>query len=113
MPEPDVDVLLVMVDLFQAEGDADDAFAELVELAAPAVEPPVLEPFDFPHLGQGRSLLRYSRGDEDDLVLARHLHVRAEDLDLHVHLATVDLPRAHRAMPDVEALAQSCRLVPP
>ena len=112
VPEPSVDVLPVMVDLFQAEDSAEATFAELADVGAEAVEPPVVEPFDFPHLGEGRSLLRYVRGHDDDLVLARHLYVRARDLDLHLHLATVDLPTAHRAMSDVEALARGARLLP-
>ena len=111
IPEPDVDVLHVSADLFAAEDDEDEAFAELAEMHQPAVEPPVVEPFDFPHLGRGRSLTRWAAGEDGDLYVARHLFVRAQGHDLHVHLATHDTARAARAMPDVEELARAARLV--
>lgn len=112
LPEPAVDLLPVHLEAFAAEGDRDGSLRELARAeVAGAVEPPIVESFPSPHLGDGIRVLRYAADPDDGaVVLTLSYAWRADGLDVLLWLSTFDTGLALRAMPDVDDLARAVRL---
>ncbi len=112
LPEPMAELLPVHLDAFVAEGEAEEALRDLVRAhPAGAVEAPIVEPFDNPHLGEGLRALCYAIHPEDDaVVLTLSYAWRVGDTDVRLWLSTFDTGLALRAMDDVDDLARGIHL---
>ena len=112
LPEPTAELLPVHLEAFAAEGEQDESLRDLARAeAVGAVEPPIVEPFPSPQLGEGIRVLRYAADPDDGaIVLTLSYAWRAEGLDVLLWLSTFDTGLALRALPDVDDLARAVHL---
>lgn len=107
LPDPAAEPLAVHLEGYVEEGERDEALRDLGRTDPDgAVEPPVVEPFDTPGLGQGLRVLRYEDTD-DGVVLVLSYAFRAGGLDVRLWLSSYDTAAALRALEDVDELARA------
>ncbi|MER6673380.1 hypothetical protein [Streptomyces sp. NPDC000983] len=122
LPHPREIPLPAYVDLVEVEEgeDRQKALRELTHAdAGCAVEPPVVEDFDSPHLGTGLRVLRYYEDEAED---SNEVHVGlryawrhergTEAADVLIILADPDAGRILKALDDVDAFARTIRVGP-
>ncbi|TLS42766.1 hypothetical protein FE633_29400 [Streptomyces montanus] len=120
LPHPREIPLPAYVDLVEIE-EGEDRKTALRELthadASYAVEPPIVEDFDSPHLGAGLRVLRYYQDEDSNEV---HVGLRyawryekgKEAADVLIILADPDAGRILRALDDVDEFARTIRISP-
>jgi hypothetical protein len=120
LPHPREIPLPAYVDLVEIE-EGEDRKTALRELthadASYALEPPIVEDFDSPHLGAGLRVLRYYQDEDSNEV---HVGLRyawryekdKEAADVLIILADPDAGRILRALDDVDAFARTIRISP-
>lgn len=118
IPHPRELPLPVYVDLFEID-ESEDQKTTLRELthadASYAIEPPIVEDFDSPHLGTGLRVLRYYQDEDSNEV---HVGLRYawryekanEAADVLIILADPDASRILRALDDVDEFARTIRI---
>ena len=122
LPHPRDIPLPVYVDLVEIEEgeDRETALRALTHAdASYAVEPPIVEDFDSPHLGRGLRVLRYYQDQDED---SNELHVGlryawryekgTEAADVLIILADPDAGRVLKALDDVDEFARTIRISP-
>jgi hypothetical protein len=120
LPHPRELPLPAYVDLVEIEenGDRHTTLRELTHAdASYAIEPPIVEDFDSPHLGTGLRVLRYYQDEESNEV---HVGLRyawryekgSEAADVLIILADPDASRILRALDDVDEFARTVRISP-
>ena len=107
LPDPTVEPMPVHLECYVAEGDREEALRELGRTEPDgAVEPPVVEPFHSPGLGEGVRVIRYVSTDEG-VVLVLSYAFRTLDMDVRLWLSTYDTAAALRVLDGVDDLARS------
>ncbi|WP_432119110.1 hypothetical protein [Streptomyces sp. bgisy032] len=120
LPNPRELPLPAYVDLVEIEEGEDrrTALRELTHADADyAVEAPIVEDFDSPHLGSGLRVLRYYQAEDSNEV---HVGLRyawryekgTEAADVLIILADPDAGRILRALDDVDEFARTIRISP-
>jgi hypothetical protein len=120
LPHPREIPLPAYVDLVEIE-EGEDRKTALRELthadASYAVEPPIVEDFDSPHLGAGLRVVRYYQDEDSNEV---HVGLRyawryekgTEAADVLIILADPDAGRILRALDDIDEFARTIRISP-
>lgn len=122
LPHPREIPLPVYVDLVEIDEDEDPktALRELTHAdASYAIEPPIVDDFDSPHLGTGLRVLRYYQDPEPD---SNEVHVGlryawryergTEAADVLIILADPEAGRILKALDDVDEFARTIRISP-
>lgn len=120
LPHPRELPLPAYVDLVEID-ETEDQHTTLRELthadASYAIEPPIVEDFDSPHLGTGLRVLRYYQDEDSNEV---HVGLRyawrykkgTEAADVLIILADPDAGRILRALDDVDEFSRTIRISP-
>jgi hypothetical protein len=120
LPHPRELPLPAYVDLVEID-ETKDQHTSLRELthadASYAIEPPIVEDFDSPHLGTGLRVLRYYQDEDSNEV---HVGLRyawryekgTEAADVVIILADPDAGRILRALDNVDEFARTIRISP-
>jgi hypothetical protein len=120
LPHPREIPLPAYVDLVEIE-EGEDRKTALRELthadASYAVEPPIVEDFDSPHLGAGLRVVRYYQDEDSNEV---HVGLRyawryekgTQAADVLIILADPDAGRILRALDDIDEFARTIRISP-
>ncbi|MFJ8535723.1 hypothetical protein [Streptomyces sp. NPDC093591] len=120
LPHPRDIPLPAYVDLVEIEEgeDRETALRALTHAdASYAIEPPIVEEFDSPHLGSGLRVLRYYQDEDSNEV---HVGLRyawryekdTEAADVLIILADPDAGRILKALDDVDEFARTIRISP-
>lgn len=123
LPHPREIPLPAYVDLVEIEEgeegeNRETALRELTQAdASRAVEPPIVEDFDSPHLGTGLRVLRYFQDEDSNEVhvglrYAWRYEKEAEAADVLIILADPDAGRILGALDDVDDFARTIRISP-
>ncbi|MGP3999145.1 hypothetical protein [Streptomyces sp. 8N706] len=119
IPHPRVDPLMVLVDLVEIA--AEDREIELRNLthadASDAIELPMVEKFDSPHLGTGLRALRYYQDEDSNEVhaglrYAWRYEKGTEAVNVLIVLSHPDPARIIRAFDDLDEFARTIRISP-
>ncbi|MFC6062186.1 hypothetical protein [Streptomyces ochraceiscleroticus] len=119
LPHPRDIPITVFVDLLEIEEeDCDTALRELTHADADyAIEPPIVEKFDSPHLGTGLRVLRYFQDEDSNEVhaglrYAWRYESGSEAADVLILLSHPEPGRIIRAFPDIDEFARTIRISP-
>ncbi|MFC9228079.1 hypothetical protein ACFTZI_03790 [Streptomyces decoyicus] len=122
LPHPREIPLPAYVDLVEIEEGEDRATAlrALTHAdASYAIEPPIVEDFDSPHLGTGLRVLRYYQDQDEDsnevhvgLRYAWRFEKGTEAADVLIILADPDAGRILRSLDDIDEFARTIRISP-
>ncbi|WP_051818500.1 hypothetical protein [Streptomyces sp. NRRL S-1813] len=122
LPHPREIPLPAYVDLVEIEEgeDRETALHALTHAdASYAIEPPIVDDFDSPHLGTGLRVLRYYQDQDEDsnevhvgLRYAWRFEKGTEAADVLIILADPDAGRILRSLDDIDAFARTIRISP-
>ncbi|MGW2020566.1 hypothetical protein [Streptomyces decoyicus] len=122
LPHPREIPLPAYVDLVEIEEgeDRETALRALTHAdAGYAIEPPIVDDFDSPHLGAGLRVLRYYQDQDEDsnevhvgLRYAWRYEKDTEAADVLIILADPDAGRILRSLDDIDEFARTIRISP-